>query len=100
MQLPVDRARELTETFAQQGWLDLGQVLRGDELQRWTASFDADWAKWGRGGIALGPAVWASDDGRQWMNQDRCAPAPLPPRVPALLLTDSAPTLRQPRHVA
>jgi len=85
MQLPADRARELTETFAQQGWLDLGQVLRGDELQRWTASFDADWAKWGRGGIALGPAVWASDDGRQWMNQPGTGARPPPSFLESLL---------------
>ena len=37
----------------------------------------ADWSKWGPGGIALGPAVWASaDGGRQYMNQDSLVTAP------------------------
>lgn len=36
-----------------------------------------DLAKWGPGGIALGPAVWASaDGGRQYMNQDALVTAP------------------------
>ena len=115
---PAGDQQQLVEAFAAVGYVNLGQVLRGDELAGCVQSFDGeagccsdardiryhlpacvlagpwlsvafaltdcrplrvsdDWTKWGAGGIALGPAVWASaDGGRQYMNQDSLVTSP------------------------
>ena len=62
-------------------WASLGRPLSVDIAFALTdcrpLRVSDDWTKWGAGGIALGPAVWASaDGGRQYMNQDSLVTSP------------------------